>query len=250
MRTGYSIGLCALAVVLLASGCASTPEELRDPRDPWESVNRGVYKFNTDFDNAFMKPIAKGYQAVTPEPVDRGVTNFFGNLADVDSAVNNLLQFKLARAGSDVGRVIVNSTVGILGFVDVASNMGIPSYKEDFGQTLGYWGIGSGPYLMLPILGPSSVRDTVGFAGDIVVDPLFNVRKNEIYWGAIGLRAVDGRADLLTAESIFEEAAIDRYIFLRDAYLQRRDAQVNDSTLTGDAAPDIWDDEDVGPIGD
>lgn len=243
MRTGIPIGYCALAALLLASGCASTPKELRDPRDPWEPFNRGVYKFNTDFDNAFMKPIAKGYQAVTPEPVDRGITNFFANLADVGSAVNNLLQFKLARAGSDVGRVVVNSTVGVLGFVDVASNMGIASYKEDFGQTLGYWGIGAGPYLMLPILGPSSVRDTVGLAGDVLADPLLYAPDDEVYWGGATLRAVDRRADLLTAEAIFEEAAIDRYTFLRDAYLQRRENQVSDGSLSEETAPDVWMDD-------
>jgi len=226
MRTVALILTCAL--MLLASGCASTPKELRDPRDPWEPVNRAVYRFNTDFDNAFMKPIAKGYQKVTPEPVDRGVTNFFDNIADVTSAVNNLLQFKLARAGSDVGRVAVNSTVGFLGFVDVATNMGIPSYKEDFGQTLGYWGYSPGPYVVLPLLGPSSARDTIGFAGDVVVDPFFSIRKNQIYWGAIGLRAIDQRADLLTAGAVFEEAALDPYSFLRDAYLQRRRHEVYD----------------------
>jgi len=226
MRTVALIVTCAL--MLLASGCASTPKELRDPRDPWEPVNRAVYRFNTDFDNAFMKPIAKGYQKVTPEPVDRGVTNFFDNIADVTSAVNNLLQFKLARAGSDVGRVAVNSTVGFLGFVDVATNMGIPSYKEDFGQTLGYWGYSPGPYVVLPLLGPSSARDTIGFAGDVVVDPFFSIRTNQIYWGAIGLRAIDQRADLLTAGAVFEEAALDPYSFLRDAYLQRRRHEVYD----------------------
>lgn len=243
MRTVALIVTCAL--MLSASGCASTPKELRDPRDPWEPVNRAVYRFNTDFDNAFMKPIAKGYQKVTPEPVDRGVTNFFDNIADVTSAVNNLLQFKLARAGSDVGRVAVNSTVGVLGFVDVATNMGIPSYKEDFGQTLGYWGYSPGPYVVLPLLGPSSARDTIGFAGDVFVDPFFSLRKNEIYWGAIGLRAVDQRADLLTAGAVLEEAALDPYSFLRDAYLQRRRYEVHDGDPPADQyEEEFWDAED------
>ncbi len=245
MRTGACIGLCGLGwVALLLSGCASTPKELRDPRDPWEPFNRGVHRFNTDFDNAFMKPVAKGYQKVTPEPVDQGITNFFDNIADLTSAVNNALQFKLSRAGSDVGRVAVNSTVGLLGFIDVATNMGIPSYKEDFGQTLGYWGAGPGPFVMLPLLGPSSVRDTVGLAGDVVIDPLFSLKRDEVYWGAIALRAVDRRADLLTAGAIFDEAALDPYAFLRDAYLQRRRYLVHDGNPPPDQyEQELWDDE-------
>lgn len=241
MRTGLPLGTFALSLMLFVTGCASTREGLRDPRDPWEPFNRGVYRFNTDFDNAFMKPIAKGYQAITPEPVDRGVTNFFGNLADFDSAVNNLLQFKLTRAGSDVGRVLVNSTVGLLGFMDVATNMGIASYKEDFGQTLGYWGFTPGPYVMLPLLGPSSARDVFGLAGDIVIDPLFSVSKGEVYWGLVGLRIVDRRADLLIAGTIFDEAALDPYTFLRDAYLQRRENLVHDGNPPeGDFDEDFW----------
>ncbi len=205
-----------------------------------------MHKFNTDFDNAFMKPIAKGYQLITPEPVDRGITNFFNNIADITSAVNNLLQFKLNRTGSDIGRIAVNSTAGVLGFFDVATNLGLPSYKEDFGQTLGYWGIESGPYFVIPILGPSSARDTVGLAGDIVVDPFFSINKDEVYWGVIGLRVIDRRADLLTASTILEEAAVDPYTFLRDAYLQRRRNLVYDGNPPEDDAffDEFMDDED------
>lgn len=203
-----------------------------------------MHKFNTDFDNAFMKPIAKGYQLITPEPVDRGITNFFNNIADITSAVNNLLQFKLNRTGSDIGRIAVNSTAGVLGFFDVATNLGLPSYKEDFGQTLGYWGIESGPYFVIPILGPSSARDTVGLAGDIVVDPFFSINKDEVYWGVIGLRVIDRRADLLTASTILEEAAVDPYTFLRDAYLQRRRNLVYDGNPPdNDYEADFWDDD-------
>lgn len=214
--------LAALLVSLFASGCASVPPEYRDPRDPWQPYNRAMFKFNTDFDNAFIKPTARAYQKVMPEPVNRSVTNFFDNFADLTSAVNNLLQFKLLRTGSDIGRVLVNSTVGVLGFFDVATNMGIPSYKEDFGQTLGYWGFVDGPYFVIPIVGPSTVRDTFGFAGDIVIDPFYSLDKDEIYWGFIGLRVIDERAGRLAAGDIFGEAAIDRYSFVRDAYLQNR----------------------------
>jgi len=136
----------------------------------------------------------------------------------------------------------VNSTVGIVGFFDVATNLGLPSYKEDFGQTLGYWGVKPGPYFVIPIIGPSSVRDTVGFAGDIVVDPFFSLEKNQIYWGFIGLRLIDTRADLLTAGAIFEEAAVDPYTFLRDAYLQRRRNLVYDGNPPdSDYEADFWD---------
>ena len=221
-------GVAILAGIVALGGCASTPDKFRDPRDPLELYNRAMHRFNTDFDNAFLKPVAKGYKYVTPEPVDRGITNFFNNIDDVTSAVNNLLQFKLSRFGTDVGRVAVNSTVGLVGVLDVATNLGLPSYKEDFGQTLGYWGLGPGPYFVIPILGPSTIRDTVGLAGDIAVDPFFSVSKNEIYWGAVVLRVVDRRADLLKSSDIMEEAAVDPYTFLRDAYLQRRRYKVYD----------------------
>lgn len=234
------LSLASLLIGLsLASGCTSVPKEYRDPLDPLEPFNRGVHQFNTDFDNAFFKPVAKGYQAVTPEPVDRGITNFFNNLADVNSAINNLLQFKLSRFGSDIGRISINSTVGVLGFFDVATNVGLPSYKEDFGQTLGYWGAEPSPYLVLPLLGPSTVRDTVGLTGDYLVDPLFSVSNHQVYWGLVAVRAVDTRADLLTATKIIEEAAVDHYAFVRDAYLQRRRSLIFD----GNPPPSPEDDD-------
>lgn len=243
---GFRLGwLVALGVCLLSLGCAANPERVTDPRDPLEPFNRAVFRFNTDFDNAFMKPVARGYRAITPAPVDRGITNFFHNIADVTSAVNNVLQFKMSRAGSDVGRIFINSTVGVLGFIDVATNVGLPSYKEDFDQTLGYWGLEPGAFFMLPILGPSSMRGNIGWVGDIFTDPLFNVRAHEVRWGLVGLRVVDRRADLLTAAEILEEAAIDPYVFLRDAYLQRRLNLVYDGNPpAGAGQEDFWDDVD------
>lgn len=236
------VGLCgALLAGFLGGGCASVPAEQRVPTDPWQPYNRAMFKFNTDFDNAFIKPAARAYQKVTPEPVNRGITNFFNNIADLPSAANNLLQFKLSRAGSDVSRVLVNTTAGVLGVFDVATNMGIPSYKEDFGQTLGYWGLPDGPYFVMPILGASSVRDTVGFAGDVILDPFISVDKNQVYWGAVGVRVIDRRAGLLTATDIFDQAAIDAYSFVRDAYLQKRANQVRDGDPSDDAIDDeIW----------
>jgi phospholipid-binding lipoprotein MlaA len=241
-RSLISIGV--LSCALLIGGCSSIPEERRDPRDPLESYNRDMHEFNTSLDDFIVKPIAKGYKAVTPEPIDQGVTNFFNNIADINSAVNNLLQFKLSRFGSDVGRVATNSTVGLLGFFDVATNMGLPSYKEDFGQTFGYWGGEPSPYLVLPFLGPSTLRDTVGLGGDIMVDPFFSLNTNTIYWGFIALRAIDTRADLLTASKILEAAAVDPYSFVRDAYLQKRRNEIYDGNPPADPyEEDIWAEE-------
>jgi phospholipid-binding lipoprotein MlaA len=221
-----TIGALGMAVML--SACASVPEAARDPQDPLEPYNRAVYKFNTDFDNAFLKPIAKGYKWITPAPVDRGITNFFNNIADVTSAANNLFQFKLARLGSDLGRVAVNSTVGFLGFVDVATNMGLPSYKEDFGQTLGYWGAVPSPYFVIPFLGPSTIRDAIGRGGDAFTDPMFYINDATVVWSLVGVRVIDTRADLLTATKILQEAALDPYTFVRDAFLQRRLYEIYD----------------------
>ncbi|MGQ9660700.1 MAG: MlaA family lipoprotein [Thermochromatium sp.] len=242
MGRSWARALGWLVAPTLLLGCASQPGYERDPRDPLEPFNRASFQFNRDFDQAFVQPIAKGYRKITPEPVDRGLTNFFNNLADVTSAVNNALQFKLSRAGSDVGRLFINSTVGMLGFIDVATNVGLPSYKEDFGQTLGYWGLEPGAYLVMPFLGPSTMRDVIGMAGDMVTDPLVNLRQHQVRWGLIGVRLVDRRADLLTATEILEGAAMDPYRFVREAYLQRRLNQVYDGHPPTDGSqPDFWD---------
>ena len=242
--TGLALPL-ALLLALLGSGCASNPNRVKDPRDPLEPFNRAVFRFNTDFDNAFVKPVAKAYRAVTPEVVDRGITNFFNNIDDVTSLVNNVMQFKLSRAGTDLGRLFINTTVGVLGFVDVATNVGLQSYKEDFGQTLGYWGLEPGAFLMLPVLGPSSIRDTIGWAGDTVTDPLFSYDEDTVYWGLLGLRVIDRRADLLAAGEIIEEAALDPYIFIRDAFLQRRRSLVYDGNPPPQPGEDdFWDELD------
>ncbi len=221
--------LLPLAVILLLSGCASTPSDYRDPRDPFESFNRAMTRFNDDFDRDIFKPMAQTYKRVTPTPVNRGITNFFGNLADVTSAANNLLQFKLIRAGSDVGRVVVNTTLGLLGFMDVASNLNLEIYREDFGQTLGYWGLPNGPYLVLPFLGSSTIRDTGGMVVDwIYLDPLAYIDLNEWRYVLTFVELVDKRADLLGAKDVLAEAALDPYEFARDAYLQKRLNEVHD----------------------
>ncbi len=221
-------GFLVVLAVLVLSGCASVPGTERDPRDPMESFNRAMYKFNDVVDKALIKPVAKGYRAITPAPVDTGITNFFGNLGDVGSAVNSLLQFKLKQAASDMSRVLVNSTVGLLGFFDIASNMNLEKHGEDFGQTLGAWGMGSGPYIVWPFIGSSSGRDSIGMVGDWFTDPVNYVEhvptRNTLY----GVRAIDRRADLLGASRVMEEAALDEYEFARDAYLQKRNNDVHD----------------------
>lgn len=225
----WTRGLSAAAAGLclaLTTACATDP--FADPRDPLEELNRATYSFNELMDRALFTPLAQGYQAITPAPVDRGVTNFFNNLGDIGSAANNLLQFKVGRAVSDLGRVAVNSTLGVLGLFDVASNLNLPRYNEDFGQTLGVWGFDPGPYIVLPLIGPSSVRDGAGFAVDFLFDPVTYLEPESHRWYLWGLQVIDTRADLLDASRVLGEAALDPYSFVRDAYLQRRENLVHD----------------------
>ncbi len=213
------------ALVALLAGCASTAT---DPRDPYEGFNRAMYTFNDKFDTALAKPVATGYEKVVPGPLRDRVRNFFSNIGDVLIGANNLLQGKVHDAASDWLRVAFNTTFGLLGINDVASEMGLEKHDEDFGQTLGRWGVDSGPYVVLPILGPSTVRDTGGLVFDIGLDPLGEVYPVRTRNQAVVLRAVGKRADLLGASSILEQAALDKYTFLRDAYLQRRRSQIYD----------------------
>ncbi len=232
--------LLAITLLLLLTGCASIPSSTEVTGDPWESYNRTVDSFNEEVDRYAGIPLAEGYRVVTPEVVDRGVSNFFGNLLDINSAVNNLLQLKINRTASDITRVLINSTIGLLGFFDVASDLNLPSYKEDFGQTLGYWGVGSGPYFVLPILGPSSVRDTIGLIADVMINPLAlsNLTATESL-ATTSIYYVDKRADLLEAVDLLKDAAIDPYAFMRDSYLQRR---IN---LVHDGAPPMSDEDEL-----
>lgn len=223
-RGATSIGIALLT--LWGSGCTSLPGTAPDPRDPLESYNRDMHAFNVAVDQVLWKPMARGYRAITPGAVDRGLTNTFHNVSDLNSAINNLLQFKLSRFGSDMGRVATNSTVGLAGWFDVATSMGLPGYQEDCGQTLGYWGADPSPYLVLPILGPSTLRDALALPGDFLLDPFFRFRRQRTYWGAVTLRALDTRADRFAAQE-FQEAAED-YRLVRDAHLQRRQRQIRD----------------------
>lgn len=224
---GNSLPALLLAASLVLGGCA-TNAEFADPRDPLEPFNRAMYSLNDMLDRAFFKPLAQGYQLIVPGPVDKGVTNFFNNLEDVTTAVNNLLQLKVGRAVNDLGRVVVNSTLGIGGLFDVASNMDLPRHDEDFGQTLGTWGVASGPYLVLPVIGPTTGRDAVGVVVDWFTDPVTYVQDDTVRWSLRGLDFVDTRADLLSASKVVDQAALDPYAFVRDAYLQRRQNAVYD----------------------
>jgi len=222
--------------VLMMTACASIQQTERVAKiDPFERVNRVVFSFNETADQYVIKPIAEGYKFVLPEFVRTGVTNIFGNINDVLIGANNLLQGKPANAASDIGRFFINSTVGVLGLFDVATDMGLDKNREDFGQTLGVWGFSDGPYIVMPFFGASNVRDTVGFVVDVKTDFMINTNKlNSDEKTAINsLRIINRRADLLDAGQLLEDAAFDKYSFLRDGYLQRRRNQIYD----GDPPP-------------
>jgi phospholipid-binding lipoprotein MlaA len=219
--------LLALFLAGLA-GCATTGSAERDPRDPLEPFNRAVYNFNETFDQALARPIATAYRDLLHEEIRNRVRNFFSNIADVFIGVNNMLQGKFQDGVEDWARFAFNSTIGLLGIHDVATDMGIDKHNEDFGQTLGRWGVGDGAYLVLPILGPSTLRDGVGTGLDIYTDPVGDFRPMRVRNSAVVLRLVNTRADLLDASRLLEEAALDKYVFLRDAYLQRRRSLIYD----------------------
>lgn len=216
--------LLAMAAVGLLGGCATSG----NTRDPVEGFNRAMFAFNEGLDTVLIRPVAKGYDAVMPAFVRTGVANFFGNIADVFIAVNNLLQGKPAEAASDAGRFLVNSTFGILGFFDVASEAGLEKHDEDFGQTFGRWGAGPGAYIVVPVFGPRDVRDTAGLVLDVVTDPIGQVSNVPTRNTLSAVRLVSGRAALLPADKVIEEAALDKYSYVRDAYLQRRRNLVHD----------------------
>lgn len=215
--------LIFVSFLLVLTGCASTGPDY----DPYEAVNRRIHAFNEIVDDAVVRPVATAYQAVTPGFVDQGVTNISGNLSDAGSTINNMLQLKLGDAAETAMRVAVNSTIGVVGLVDIASEMGIEKHDEDFGQTLGKWGMESGAYLVLPLLGPSTVRDALGAGVNVFTDPLFHLSASTRYPASV-VRAIDRRADLLSVETILGKAALDEYSYIRDAYLQRRQYRVHD----------------------
>lgn len=235
------LATCLLA--LLVTGCASQAN-----KDPLEGVNRGIYKFNDVADKAVFKPVAKGYKAVAPTPVRTGINNFFNNLRSITSILNNLLQFKFANAFSETGRFVINTTFGIAGFIDVAGMDNVPVHKEDFGQTLGHWGVGNGAYLVLPFLGPSTVRDTTGLVFDsATTDPItytHNIGEVRLHNQLRAAQFIDRRTELLDATDIVDEASLDPYAFMRDAYLQNRASAVQDGLVPKDLIKDEFFEED------
>ncbi|GAB1392296.1 hypothetical protein MASR1M60_04590 [Rhodocyclaceae bacterium] len=228
MKKTVAVALMAVAL----SGCATSGNQ----KDPIEGFNRAMFAFNEGLDAAVIKPVAQGYEFVMPTPVRTGVTNFFGNIADLFIGVNNLLQGKPADAASDIGRVLVNSTIGILGLIDIASDMGMEKHEEDFGQTFGRWGAGDGAYVVIPVFGSRTVRDTAGLVLDVAADPVGHVDHVPTRNSLLALRIVDTRADLLPADKVIEEAALDKYAYVRDGYLQRRRNLIHDGNAPREQA--------------
>ena len=228
--------LVLLLAILAVSGCATSPDA--DPRDPLEPMNRAVYKFNDTFDGYVAKPVATVYRDLLHVEIRSRVSNFFSNIQDIFIGVNNLLQGKLQDGVEDWARFAFNSTIGLLGIHDVASDMGIEKHNEDFGQTFGRWGADSGPYLILPFLGSSTVRDATGTAVDYYFAPLAEVRPIALRNSLYGLYFVNTRAELLEASDILAQAALDRYVFQRDAYLQRRRSLIFDGSPPREREPE------------
>lgn len=221
-----------MRLFLLLLICLSVPV-FAGEEDPWEDVNRKVFAFNETLDKYALKPVAQAYRNVTPVFVDDAITNVFSNLGEPFVIINDLAQGKFVQALSDTGRFLVNSTVGLLGIFDVASKIGLPKHLEDFGQTLGYWGFDSGPYLMLPVLGPSTIRDAAGFGVDtfalLEADPKYHtIEDSRAYYGMVYGQYLDIRADLIPTEGIISG---DRYSFIRSLFLQRRDFLIKDGQI-------------------
>ncbi|MGQ0618317.1 MAG: MlaA family lipoprotein [Panacagrimonas sp.] len=223
MRVAVSAGL-VLSLSLFMSGCAHMPAD--DPADPLERVNRGVYKFNRVADTYVLRPVAKSYKTYVPDPIREGFSNFFDNLFYPTTIVNDILQFKPVQTGKDLGRFVLNTTVGLVGFLDVATQVGLPRNDEDLGQTFGHWGVGEGWYLMLPLLGPSTNRDALGAIGDTFTSPTGYVDTYPAL-AINGGKAIDARAGLLDADKYLDDQ-LDSYIFIRTAYLQNRLFKVHD----------------------
>lgn len=233
--------LLAAVTLVTLSGCASMGVN-SDPRDPLEGLNRNTYKFNQGMDKALFHPLARFYQAITPGFVDAGISNFFSNINDVVVVVNDILQFKLSQAVFDLTRLVVNSTLGLGGFFDVSTGMGLVKHNEDFGQTLARWGVHSGPYVIVPFLGPSTLRDTVGYGVDsALLSPVAYVPEPVHQAGLLSMSYIDYKSDAQSTGSLVEEAALDEYEFTKSAYLSRRENLINDKESGGGEFEDFED---------
>jgi phospholipid-binding lipoprotein MlaA len=219
-----------LSMTCLFVACASIPAGVEpSPRDPWEPFNRSVFEFNEGLDKYLLKPVVAAYRFILPEIVRDGIYNFFSNYSDIYTALQNLLQGKPDLAFNDLMRVAVNTIFGLGGLMDVATPGGLPKHKEDWGQTFGVWGVPSGPYLVLPFFGPSTIRDTFGTAADLETDYLFKYIPDVGLRNSItGLRVINARNTFYEAGDLLDGAALDKYSFIRDAYLQRREYQINE----------------------
>ena len=224
-----SLALAALLSAALLQGCSTTGAKTPGQRlDPWENWNRKVFGFNEKLDEKVLKPVATAYVDVIPRAVREGVNNFFGNAADAWSAVNNLLQGKVEAGLADIIRVGTNTIFGLGGVLDVATEFGVDHQYEDFGQTLGHWGVGPGAYIVWPVLGPSSVRESLAMPLDRAVSPALVINDGAVRWEITGLQIISTRASLLGASRVVDDIALDKYTFVRDAYLQRRRSLVYD----------------------
>jgi phospholipid-binding lipoprotein MlaA len=233
-----------LGAVLVLSACACVtlpPNAPRAPQDPWESWNRGVYKVNDKLDRAVAKPLARGYVRVVPQAIRTGINNFFSNLDTTTVMINDALQGKFLAAGNDLGRFLLNSTLGVGGLLDPATPAGLARNNEDFGQTLGHWGVHPGPFIELPLLGPSDLRDGPSRVVDNYTNPLQYVNNSYVKYGLWGVRLVDVRAGLLSLDETLKNV-YDPYAFIRDAYLQRRAYLVSDGKVTEEPLVDPGDD--------
>jgi len=244
------LALATLCLTACATQPATKPESRKDPRDPWERMNRSIYGFNDALDRHIALPVVRTYERITPKPVRTGVSNFFGNLSYPTVIVNDLLQGKLVATAKDTGRFVMNSTLGLAGFLDPATPSGLERNDEDFGQTFGRWGAGPGPYLVLPVLGPSSVRDGIGRGiAWFATDPKDYIDSPGWKWGLTGASLLNDRYELLQAQGVLEKA-FDPYVLVRSAYLQRREYQVHDGDVPeepADEGMELDDEPDAAP---
>ncbi len=224
-----------MVLVFLLSSCSTTGSSKNDPLEP---MNRAIFQFNEVVDDNIFEPVAKTYKYITPDPVETGVSNFFSNIGEVSTIANDVFQFKFKQAGYDFLRFSINTTIGVLGIFDVATSVGLKKNNEDFGQTLGYWGIPQGPYLVLPFFGASTFRDAPGLYADMQISPIHQL-DNEEELTLNALNAISTRARLLRATKILDTAAKDKYIFIRESYLQKRESMVNDGDSEEDFEIDV-----------
>lgn len=235
--TNTRLLMSSLVISSVLAGCATTQEV--NEKDPWEGWNRGTQEFNDDLDKAVIKPVAKGYLWITPKFVNDGITNFFSNLNDIGVTVNDLLQLKMTQGGMDASRFLINTTAGVAGFIDVAKMIDLPKHNEDFGQTLGFWGVPTGNYLVVPFMGASSPREFAGAVGDALLNPLTytfvfagsGAAVSAVNSGAKTVDVTDTRADLIPTEKIVDEASVDRYAFIKNSYQQRREYLLHDGNV-------------------